>query len=434
MSSYIRFPLALLRNSSSAESFFNEAMDFCAVNAGIAFRAKHDEAEWEVAVEKLELTKHQEKNHYLEALVGRHIVGIVGGDQTGQMMRQVHQRICVSCAGSPLVNLDSEKFRNAIFTTRYEAGVGDPPDRPISWREFRVIVAVYSLQWKREGFCIAGWESIRNRSCGFHRKEDYQGFQDSPETVWPDQCLPLTRYQVTSTLDRLEALGFFIRHRISKGDRGGLTAYSIKHEIREKLASDCEQWQAWNQGETIRENRSEDHLLHSKKVSERQKRIQKTHFQAVSILETCKPLDKPSPLEADSILLNGKKQTVEQPKDSKPASNLQVTSKSPASMAASHLQGTLQHNKKCSSKKCSDEKDKDQKYSNSGEVVDGSWEVSVFEVQAEIEESGHLFEGKFLTTQDATAIMIQHPEAFRLFKAAKRITSPDGTIRIEEAA
>jgi hypothetical protein len=409
-------------------------MDFCAVNAGIAFRAKHDEAEWEVAVEKLELTKHQKKNHYLEALVGKQIVGISGGDQTGQMMKPVHQRICVSCAGSPLVNIDSGKFRNATFTTRHEAGVGDPPDRPISWREFRVIVSVYSLQWKREGFCIAGWESIRNRSCGFHRKEDYQGFQDSPETVWPDHCLPLTRYQVTSTLERLEALGFFIRHRISKGDRGGLTAYSIKHDSREKLATVCEQWQAWNQGETIRENRSEDHLLHSKKVSERQKRIQKTHSQAASILETCKSSEKSSPVEADSNSLHEKKQPVEPHTIRKPASDLQVTSKSPASMAASHLQGTLQHNKKCSSEKYSDDKYKDQKYSNSGEVVDGSGEVSVFEVQAEIEESGHLFEGKFLTSQDATAIMIQQPEAFRLFKAAKRITSPDGIIRIEEAA
>ncbi len=47
-------------------------------------------------------------------------------------------------------------------------------------------------------------------------------------------------------LDKLEALGFFIRCRYSTGTRGGLTAYSFRHPKRDDLVKAIQTWSADN--------------------------------------------------------------------------------------------------------------------------------------------------------------------------------------------
>jgi hypothetical protein len=415
---YLRFPLALLRSSSSATGFFNDAAGFAAVNAGIGARRGMNPQTW-----KMEVTKLTGYTKSEEARIGAALCKITLGDTTGESAFNAYKKILSDGQGSPVVSVASNTFWSAGHTQRFEDGDDEEsPERRISWREFRILVALSSLVPNSKGFAVAGWESISHRACGFHKKDDFRAFESSPEP-WPDHCIPMTRYQTTSTLERLESLRFFIRHRISRADRGGMTAYSFRHDRREALAKDCEEWQAFNRGEQVRETRSEDQLLHAKRVAERETRIRKNRSQAASILETCKPPEISPPAKPLPALVQDGKQPPEPLKDSKPASDLQVTSKAPASLPARCLQGTLQHNEKCSSEKYLSEKSPNEKC------------VSEESAQAlgREQEEGYLFEGRFLGSEDANRILIQFPDSFSSFKRAQRITRPDGSQSMEES-
>jgi len=431
---YLRFPLALLRVSESEKDFFEEAACFSAVNAGIAAHRKCTKAEWKEKAKRL-----KGRTFSAEARIGAEICGVNLGETTGETAKYRHDQIVGNCSGSPVVSIPSETFWAACYTIRFDLGEGGPPSRSINWREFRLLVALSSLLPNSKGFSVAGWESISHRASGFHRKEDFKAFEDSPEP-WPDHCIPLTRYQTTSTLDKLETLRFFIRHRISRGDRGGLSAYSFRHADRGALSKDCEEWQSFNRGEQVRETRSEDQLLHAKQVAKREERIRKNRSQAASILETCKSPEISHHANPLPVLVKEEKPPLEPLKHSKHASDLQVTCKSPASPPASGLQATLQHNEKCSSEKSLDEK------SPHKSLSDGE-RASRFALAAQVEEEvtggdeeeaqdiieeGYLFEGRFVTIADAQAVMIQNPESYRLFKRARRVTRPDGWSEIEE--
>lgn len=414
---YLRFPLGLLRVSESEKDFFEKAACFSIVNAGIAAHRKCTEAEWKEKAKRL-----KGRTFSAEARIGAEICGVTLGETTGETAKNRHDQIVGNCSGSPVVSIPSETFWAACYTIRFDSGEGDPPSRSINWREFRLLVALSSLPPNTKGFSVAGWEIISHRACGFHRKKDFKAFSES-EQPWPDHCLPLSRRQTETTLRRLESLRFFIRYRMGKGDRGGLTAYSFRHGGREELAKDCEEWQAFNRGEIVRENRSEDQLLHAEKGAARQERIRKNRSRAALILERGKSPENKPPAKPLPTLMEGEKQPSEPLKHSKRTSEGQVASKCRASMGASAAQAPVQDNEKYSSEKSLDEKSLHKSLNDSLAQALGS--------ESEQEE-GYLFDGRFLGREEANRIMVQFPESFSSFRRAKQISHPDGSKTLEE--
>jgi len=178
---FLRFPLALLRKCSSETDFFNRAASFAAVNAGIGFQRQHGEEIFNTKAK--ELSTHS--NCSAEAVVGAALSCINLGDKTGRKEKIQHAKILEDCVRSPIISLKSMLFWEACYTARHEAGESDRPERGISWREWRILVAIASLKPNRKGFSIAGWESISHRASGFHRKEDFQAFERTDEP-WSD--------------------------------------------------------------------------------------------------------------------------------------------------------------------------------------------------------------------------------------------------------
>jgi len=292
---FLKFPLALLRQANTPVDFFEKAAAFAVVNAGIGFTHKHGKEAFLLRVDELrKKIGLMSKRICGEALVGADLCGVKLGDHSGLKEVEPYNVVSDRRGDSPVVSVASDIFWAACSQARRDAGIDTPVrSRTIQWREWRIFVALASLPHNRYGFSIAGWESVRCRACGFHRKEDFQTFQEAVEP-WPDHCLPLTRWVVDSTLKRLESLNFFIRHRIGKGGRGGLTAYSFRHsdgtpeENRESLARDCEEWQGCNQGQTVRENRAHDLKFHLALVAERKAKIKEIAGETGSLQQTSK--------------------------------------------------------------------------------------------------------------------------------------------------
>jgi len=425
---YLRFPLALILTSGSSGDFFNKATAFAVVNAGLGFERNRSQIEWEKMIEDLPSEKVS-----LHALVGAKLLRLSLGDKSGLMDEREYRKIMSDCSGSPVISMPSDHFWTAAKTQQYVDGIIDQaPDRMISWREFRILLAVSSLPYNTRKFSVAGWESISRRACGFHTKKDFNAFEESDSTSWREHFAPLSRYQTTTTLDKLESLRFFIRHRISKGAVGGMTAYSFRHDARSALAKDCADWQAFNSGEQVRETRSEDHLLHAKEVQERKERRERNHAKAASILNASKSPEVAPVAKPDLNLIKKEKPPLEPLKHSKPASTLQVPCKSPASTlqgtSQGTPQGTSQHNEIFGNEIFGNERYPNDIYSNltgGEEGMEEDWKGD------EIIEYGYTHSGRFILGSEASTLMASHPDSWNQFTKAQRITGANGKQVVE---
>jgi hypothetical protein len=273
---YLQFPLSLLRHARTPREFFNGAAFFSCVKAGLSKREKDadlwDSAHMEVprlSAKKAAMLsqafaglpwKASLKDHVIAAHVGKQVCGIDGGDPLNMAISYAETMRKCSPA---LVRVSSKIFWAAAYDAREKEDLEAPDGQRLGWRQFRVLVALLSAPCNSKNFAVIGWEGIQHRACGFHRREDFKAFEASDEP-WPHILLPIpTRKMIRDDLQYLEANRFFIRHRISIGSKGGLSAYSFRHETRERLAHDAIQWQAHHRGDVVEKNRLEDLRLHA---------------------------------------------------------------------------------------------------------------------------------------------------------------------------
>ncbi len=250
---YFTAPLALLRGGTSVLEALDTCLSCGVVNAGIGWRTTHGEQAFQHLLagatdatrqrgEPVDGPPHVRPYLLQAALVGSHILGVHGRPcarhaevfQTRVQPRAVYFR------------LRADWMWNALHTARKDAGMEDPGTRefkPLTWREFRLLAAILSAKVNRHGFVFLGWESLQARACGYHTKALFQ----AGKATLPPHCQPLSRDMIRTTLDKLEALGFFARCRYAKGARGGLTAYSFRHPERRGLVQAVQKWAATNQ-------------------------------------------------------------------------------------------------------------------------------------------------------------------------------------------
>lgn len=278
---YFTAPLAILRSGTSALEALSNALDFGIVSAGIGYQQAHDADEFETLLD--EAKRHAEKQNqptkppprfqlrdadgkptsceesqriWFCALAGAKLLGVNGGNREwDSQIWATHHR-----PDQVFFKIKSEWLWNAIYTARRDAGKEVETDhKPLSFREFRILAGILSAPVsKSAGFVFLGWESVQARSCGFHRKDLFQAGRDT----LPMHCQPLSRDQISRTTEALEALKFFLRFRYSKGDRGGKTAYSLRHESREKLAEAVGKFQAEHGFKSdVANNRAKDREL-----------------------------------------------------------------------------------------------------------------------------------------------------------------------------
>lgn len=278
---YFTAPLAILRSGQSALDALDAAVCCGLVNAGLGYLVTHGEDEFitlleqaDEAAEKQGLPARPPPRFTLKdcdgkaiaheravelwkaAHAGANICGVTGGNRARDAQTwATHRR-----EGEVFFQIKSEWLWNAVYTARAENG-GDVNNdfKPLSWREFRILAAILSAPVKKfQGFVFLGWESIQARACGFHRKD----LLTSNKSELPPHCQPLTRSQIDLTTSRMEVLKFYLRFRYSKGDRGGKTAYSFRHETREKLAEAVGKFQAEHCFKpTVNANRTKDREL-----------------------------------------------------------------------------------------------------------------------------------------------------------------------------
>ena len=270
---YFRFPLAILQGinhngkpcNSTPFDIIDDALDYAIVSAGLGLIHTQGQEGFDKILEARggEGFSTLNLSPYASAgLVGASLCGVTIGsrqslDRAGDVYAayQNHK--------FPLVTMKADIFWSAFYQTGYEQGKKDPPDRGISWREFRILCAILSVKINREGFSFMGWQEIQARSCGMLRKP-YKARKRIPDHLAP----PYSQTQIKRTCDRLEALNFFARCRHSKGPRGGFMAYSFRHspeKLREAVAS----WASFRRGDSVRENRAKD-IASALKNKERQ--------------------------------------------------------------------------------------------------------------------------------------------------------------------
>jgi len=282
---YYTAPLAVLRSGNNALEALGIALACGIVNAGLGFREDYGEDDFDELVPEAEehaaeqgqpttppkkfeiadfsgnsMTQHESETIWRCALVGAKMLGIRGGNRAEDAQTwATHYR-----KGEVFFTIKSEWLWAAIWTARREAGTEVPQDfKPLSWREFRVLAAILSAGVQNyHGFVFLGWESIQARACGFHRKDLFQAGKND----LCSHCQPFSRDQIMRTTGALEACKFYLRFRYSKGDRGGKTAYSFRHESREKLAEAVAKFQAeycFKQA-AVSDNRAKDRILCAK--------------------------------------------------------------------------------------------------------------------------------------------------------------------------
>ncbi|MDB6005073.1 MAG: hypothetical protein JWR15_2060 [Prosthecobacter sp.] len=252
---YFTAPLSILRSGTSPLDVLNRCLSCGIVNAGLGYRKTHGEdafqqklaeaiasAEAQGEEDPLPLDPWNESPLYLEeALVGATIVGVQGGDREQDTLN--YKQHCEPDA--VFFRIRSDWMWNAIHTTDESGEEEEKAEKrkPLNWREFRILAAILSAKVNSYGFTFLGWESIQARACGFHSKALFE----AGKATLPEHCQPLSRDVIRAELEKLEALGFFARCRYSKGERGGLMAYSLRHPKREGLVQAIQKWVADNQ-------------------------------------------------------------------------------------------------------------------------------------------------------------------------------------------
>lgn len=278
---YYTAPLSILRSGKSHLEVLEAVVACGIVNAGIGYRKDKGEDAFKQLLEdankeavkqghpakspkKLSLrgtsgslmTYADAEMYWKYAHAGWKLLGILGGDRASDAQTWLDNPL----AGGPFFKMRSDWIWGAVNQARREIGKEVASSTSsISWREFKIIAAILSAGCNDHGFVLLGWESIQARACGFHSKALFQ----SGKASLPSHCLPLSRDQITLTVERLEGLKFFLRYRDSKGKSGGRMAYSLRHATRELLAESVAKWKAENARiETqIEQNRAADLAL-----------------------------------------------------------------------------------------------------------------------------------------------------------------------------
>jgi hypothetical protein len=278
---YYTCPLSILKSGVNELEVLEACLNVGTVNAGIAYHKYHGEDEFESLLEqakeeaekqklpskpssKLELTypdgtalnQRDAANTWNHSLAGWKIMRLNGGSITSiaQCWLKLHRQ------NEVFFKIRSDWLWGAIYTARLNHGEDIKSDfNPLSWREFRILAAILSAPVnKTQGFTFLGWESIQARACGYHSKSKFISGKDS----LPPHCMPLSRSKIDLTTSRLEVLKFYLRFRYSKGNRGGKTAYSLRHESREKLAEAVGKYQKeYCFKQTLANNRAKDREL-----------------------------------------------------------------------------------------------------------------------------------------------------------------------------
>jgi hypothetical protein len=259
---YFTFPLAVLHGRKAVKesplSCINLALNCGMLNAGKGHRHHHgNEAFAErlhEACSKRDIKPVGPYTMKAEALVGAELCGVtLGAYDHGNLQRIASEAESIE-TGGPLVRMKADFLWAAINQARAEELPDfEWPDHGISWREFRILCAILSMKPNRHGFVFVGWELIKARSSGFANKEAFAAADRIPGHLAP----ALTRKQIRTTCDTLENLGFFARFRLSTGPRGGLTAYSFRHD-RDALAAAVCDWANFRDRSKVKENRAKD--------------------------------------------------------------------------------------------------------------------------------------------------------------------------------
>ncbi len=248
---YFTMPLSILRSGAGELEALGKGLSCGIVNAGIGYRKTHGEALFRILLEEawaharkngapVECPKNIPAELWEAALAGAKMLGISGS--SAAMNTTIYQNY--HPAGSVYFRLRSDWMWNALYSARRGAGMEVRADfKQLSWREFRILAAILSAKVNTYGFSFLGWETIQARACGFHSKALFRAGAAS----LPAHCQPLSRRILRQELEKLEALGYFIRCRYSTGDRGGLMAYSFRHAKREALVNAIKTWRAANQ-------------------------------------------------------------------------------------------------------------------------------------------------------------------------------------------
>jgi hypothetical protein len=256
----ISFPLALLRAGTCAVDATNIILWAAIRSVGIGFRNSRSELESSRLFEQGEDLWRSEpdldQNDYEVVTIGAELLGLdaLPGGNLARMALQ-------EAAKFPQVPFVKLKVDFLFALLREISSPGQPslpdtssPHRRMTWREFRVVCAIYSAQINRHGFVFLGWETISARASGEPRKEAARS------RSLPIHSKLLSRTQIGTTVKKLEVLNFFMRFRYSRGTRGGYYAYSIRHATREELAKSIAEW-AYANEQKIAANRQADQEL-----------------------------------------------------------------------------------------------------------------------------------------------------------------------------
>lgn len=267
---YYTLPLSVLRSGAGELDALGLGLSCGIVNAGIGYRKTHGEGPFRLLLEEARAAARQHgqpaacpagipADLWETAMAGARMLGVSGGCRATDTTNYQTN----SPAGGVFFRLRSDWMWNAISSARREAGMEVATKfKQLSWREFRILAAVLSAKVNTYGFTFLGWETLQARSCGFHSKALFQAGAAS----LPAHCQPLSRRILRQELEKLEALGYFLRCRYSTGPRGGFMAYSFRHPKREDLVKAVKAWSAANRAAQtqVTANRAADLAAFSK--------------------------------------------------------------------------------------------------------------------------------------------------------------------------
>lgn len=259
---YFTIPLSILRSGKSEMEALDNAISVGIVNAGVGFTKTGDQDEVEEMLEAarrraekqgefskmrkedslkdasgITLFRTDAESLWNQALLGWQILDVNGGNRTEDAQRwlNLHRQ------GEVFFRIKDDFLWTAVNTARRDSGADVAVNRPLSWREFRVLAAILSAKVNSYGFVFMGWEVIQARASGYHSKDLFFDHKDH----LPGHCKPLTRSVIRGTCEKLEALGFFARVRYAAGPSGGYMAYSVTME-RTALQDAVNRWRADN--------------------------------------------------------------------------------------------------------------------------------------------------------------------------------------------
>ena len=160
---YLKFPLAILqglnRNDSTPNEILKDALCYGVINAGIGFKKNNAdecyekllEEAWEDVWDRLGFDYDEISYEIKNTLVGTRVCRVALS--TGSILNAPGIYREYSKHVFPLVTLKSDIFWSAYHQIAHEEGERDhPPEKSISWREFRILCAILSVKKEPGGF------------------------------------------------------------------------------------------------------------------------------------------------------------------------------------------------------------------------------------------------------------------------------------------